>query len=118
MRDYEVVIGLEVHCELSTSTKLFCGCPNEFGAEPNTHVCPVCLGLPGALPGPIARGDIGTVLDHLAVLQATPEILDLYVVLGLRAVSIASAQGGIDNATAERLVEVLRAATRSNERSQ
>ncbi len=75
-------------------------------------------GLPGALTGPIARGDIGTVLDHLAVLQATPEILDLYVVLGLRAVSIASAQGGIDNATAERLVEVLRAATRSNERSQ
>ena len=48
--DYEPVIGLEVHCELSTATKLFCGCPNEFGAEPNTHVCPVCLGLPGSLP--------------------------------------------------------------------
>jgi aspartyl-tRNA(Asn)/glutamyl-tRNA(Gln) amidotransferase subunit B len=47
---YEAVIGLEVHCELSTATKLFCGCPNEFGAEPNTHVCPVCLGLPGSLP--------------------------------------------------------------------
>ncbi len=47
---YEPVIGLEVHCELSTATKLFCGCPNEFGAEPNTHVCPVCLGLPGSLP--------------------------------------------------------------------
>ena len=39
-----------MHCELSTATKLFCGCPNEFGAEPNTHVCPVCLGLPGSLP--------------------------------------------------------------------
>ena len=48
--DYEAVIGLEVHCELSTATKLFCGCANEFGAEPNTHVCPVCLGLPGSLP--------------------------------------------------------------------
>ena len=48
--DYEPVIGLEIHCELATATKLFCGCPNEFGAEPNTHVCPVCLGLPGSLP--------------------------------------------------------------------
>ncbi len=48
--DYEPVIGLEVHCELSTATKMFCGCANEFGAEPNTHVCPVCLGLPGSLP--------------------------------------------------------------------
>lgn len=48
--DYEPVIGLEVHVELSTATKLFCSCPNEFGAEPNTNVCPVCLGLPGSLP--------------------------------------------------------------------
>ncbi|MGH9303229.1 MAG: Asp-tRNA(Asn)/Glu-tRNA(Gln) amidotransferase subunit GatB [Acidimicrobiales bacterium] len=47
---YETVIGLEVHCELSTTTKLFCGCPNSFGAEPNTNICPVCLGLPGSLP--------------------------------------------------------------------
>jgi aspartyl-tRNA(Asn)/glutamyl-tRNA(Gln) amidotransferase subunit B len=47
---YEAVIGLEVHTELATATKLFCGCANEFGAEPNTHVCPVCLGLPGSLP--------------------------------------------------------------------
>jgi aspartyl-tRNA(Asn)/glutamyl-tRNA(Gln) amidotransferase subunit B len=47
---WEPVIGLEVHVELATATKLFCACPNEFGAEPNTNICPVCLGLPGALP--------------------------------------------------------------------
>ena len=48
--EYEVVIGLEVHAELSTKTKIFCSCPTEFGAEPNTHVCPVCMAMPGALP--------------------------------------------------------------------
>jgi aspartyl-tRNA(Asn)/glutamyl-tRNA(Gln) amidotransferase subunit B len=47
---WELVVGLEVHCELATATKIFCGCRNEFGAEPNTNVCPVCLGLPGSLP--------------------------------------------------------------------
>jgi aspartyl-tRNA(Asn)/glutamyl-tRNA(Gln) amidotransferase subunit B len=47
---YEPVIGLEVHCQLKTETKLFCGCRNRFGDAPNTNVCPVCLGLPGALP--------------------------------------------------------------------
>ena len=47
---WETVIGLEVHCELSTATKLFCGCRNAFGDEPNTNICPVCLGLPGSLP--------------------------------------------------------------------
>ncbi|MCV7067350.1 Asp-tRNA(Asn)/Glu-tRNA(Gln) amidotransferase subunit GatB [Mycolicibacterium farcinogenes] len=47
---YEPVMGMEVHVELSTATKMFCGCANRFGAEPNTLVCPVCLGLPGSLP--------------------------------------------------------------------
>jgi len=47
---YEPVIGLEVHVQLSTATKIFCGCPTSFGASPNSNVCPVCLGLPGALP--------------------------------------------------------------------
>ena len=47
---YEPVIGLEIHCELKTNTKIFCGCPTTFGGEQNTHVCPVCLGLPGVLP--------------------------------------------------------------------
>ncbi len=47
---YEPVIGLEVHVQMGTNTKIFCSCPNEFGSEPNTNVCPVCLGMPGALP--------------------------------------------------------------------
>ena len=47
---WELVVGLEVHVELSTATKLFCGCASRFGDEPNTNVCPVCLGLPGSLP--------------------------------------------------------------------
>ena len=48
--DYETVIGLEIHAELSTKTKIFCSCPTEFGAEPNTHVCPICMAMPGTLP--------------------------------------------------------------------
>lgn len=48
--DFEAVIGLEVHAELSTKTKIYCGCSTEFGGKANTHVCPVCLGLPGSLP--------------------------------------------------------------------
>ena len=48
--EYEVVIGLEVHAELSTKTKIYCGCATEFGSSPNTHCCPVCTGMPGALP--------------------------------------------------------------------
>ena len=48
--DYEVVIGLEVHAELSTKTKIFCSCPTDFGGAPNTHTCPICMAMPGTLP--------------------------------------------------------------------
>ena len=48
--DYEAVVGLEVHAELSTKTKIFCNCSTEFGSAPNTQVCPICMGLPGTLP--------------------------------------------------------------------
>jgi len=50
MSEWETVIGLEVHCELATTTKLFCGCRNAFGDEPNVNICPTCIGLPGSLP--------------------------------------------------------------------
>ena len=58
---WEVVIGLEVHCQINTKTKAFCGCSTEFGAEPNTQTCPVCLGMPGQLP----------VLNNVAVDKTT-----------------------------------------------
>ena len=48
--EFEAVIGLEVHAQLKTRTKIFCGCSTAFGAPPNTHTCPVCLGMPGVLP--------------------------------------------------------------------
>ena len=65
---YESVIGLECHVELDTATKMFCGCPNQFGAPPNTNVCPVCLGHPGTLPVPNEKAieyavKIGLALD-------------------------------------------------------
>ena len=50
MKNYKMDIGLEVHVELSTKTKIFCSCTTEFGGDPNTHCCPVCTGMPGVLP--------------------------------------------------------------------
>ena len=64
---FETVIGLEVHVQLDTRTKLFCGCPNRFGSPPNTHLCPVCYGLPGALPAPNRRAVELAVLAGLAL---------------------------------------------------
>src|SRR5579883_3649528 len=64
--NWEAVIGLECHVELKTATKMFCGCKNEFGGDPNTKVCPVCLGLPGALPVANRRAIELTLLAGLA----------------------------------------------------
>src|SRR5919205_4027026 len=67
MPDHEVVIGLECHVELSTATKMFCGCPNMFGAPPNTNVCEICLGHPGSLPVPNERAVEYTIRIGLAL---------------------------------------------------
>ncbi|ATX79151.1 aspartyl/glutamyl-tRNA(Asn/Gln) amidotransferase subunit B [Mariprofundus aestuarium] len=64
---WEVVIGLEVHCQLNTDTKAFCGCSTEFGAEPNTQTCPVCLGMPGQLPVLNTVAVDKTILTGLAI---------------------------------------------------
>ena len=62
---WEAVIGLEVHCQVRTATKMFCGCANQYGDTPNTHVCPVCLGLPGSLPVPNEEAIRKTILTGL-----------------------------------------------------
>ncbi|HEX2069010.1 MAG TPA: Asp-tRNA(Asn)/Glu-tRNA(Gln) amidotransferase subunit GatB [Actinomycetota bacterium] len=65
--EFETVIGLECHVELNTATKMFCGCPNEFGAPPNTNVCPICMGHPGTLPVPNEKAIEYTIKIGLAL---------------------------------------------------
>lgn len=72
LEKYEPVIGIECHVELKTASKMFCGCKNTFGAEPNTNVCPVCLALPGALPVPNAKAIECMVRAGLAVNAEIP----------------------------------------------
>ena len=67
LSEFEAVIGLETHVELGTAAKMFCGCDTSFGAEPNTHTCPVCLGLPGALPVVNAQAIESTIRIGLAL---------------------------------------------------
>ncbi len=68
--DFEPVIGLEVHVEMNTRTKIFCGCSTAFGAEPNTQVCPVCVGLPGSLPV-LNRGVMDRLITLALALEST-----------------------------------------------
>jgi aspartyl-tRNA(Asn)/glutamyl-tRNA(Gln) amidotransferase subunit B len=70
--EYEAVIGLETHVQLKTRSKMWCGCANEYGAPPNTHVCPVCLGLPGVLPVPNEEALRKTVLTGLLLNCSIP----------------------------------------------
>ena len=78
-KEYEIVIGLEVHVELNTKTKIFCGCSTAFGGEPNTHVCPVCSGMPGSLPV-LNKAVVEKAIAAFKENNKTPiETIDVYV---------------------------------------
>ena len=64
--DFEAVVGIECHVQLNTTTKAFCNCTNEFGAEPNTHICPVCLGHPVSLSSPLF---LSSILETLSTIN-------------------------------------------------
>ena len=72
--DYIVTIGLEVHCQIKSNSKMFCACPTSFGEEPNSNVCPVCLGLPGAMPVLNKHAIEQTILSGMMLDCTTPEI--------------------------------------------
>ena len=72
--DYIVTIGLEVHCQIKSNSKMFCACPTSFGEEPNSNVCPVCLGLPGAMPVLNKHAIEQTILSGMMLNCTTPEI--------------------------------------------
>lgn len=72
--DYIVTIGLEVHCQIKSNSKMFCSCPTSFGEEPNSNVCPVCLGLPGAMPVLNKHAIEQTILAGMMIDCKTPEI--------------------------------------------